>query len=81
MIRILGSAVDLSVSYEDYIHYIACKDILARYNARSPFFNVFLFPIAPILVELRPTKNFRQNMLNRGSSIIDNSNHFVFCRC
>ena len=25
-----GTAVDLSVSYEDYI---ACKDILARYNA------------------------------------------------
>ena len=26
-------AVDLSVSYEDYM---ACKDILARYNASSP---------------------------------------------
>ena len=25
-----GTAVDLSVNYEDYI---ACKDILARYNA------------------------------------------------
>ena len=28
-----GTAVDLSVNYEDYI---ACKDILARYNASSP---------------------------------------------
>ena len=28
-----GTAVDLSVSYEDYI---ACNDILAKYNASSP---------------------------------------------
>ena len=28
-----GTAVDLSVNYEDYI---ASKDILARYNASSP---------------------------------------------
>ena len=29
--------------------------------------SVLLFLIAPILVELRPTKELRQNMLDRGS--------------
>ena len=29
--------------------------------------SVLLFLIAPILVELRPTKKLRQNMLDRGS--------------
>ena len=28
-----GTAVDLSVNYEDYI---ACKDVLARYNSQRP---------------------------------------------
>ena len=39
-----GTAVDLSVNYEDYI---ACKDILARYNASSfkpyLYLNLFFF--------------------------------------
>ena len=33
--------------------------------------SVLLFLIAPILVELRPTKKLRQNVWNRGSIILD----------
>ena len=33
--------------------------------------SVLLFLIAPILVELRPTKELRQNMLDRGRMIYD----------
>ena len=50
-----GIAVDLSVNYKDYI---ACEDILARYNAQRPISICSSFLIAPILVlvELRPFK-------------------------
>ena len=59
-----GTAVDLSVNYEDYI---ACKDILIDTTRKALSKSVLLFLIDPILVELRPTKKLIQNMWNRGS--------------